>query len=233
MASRYDGVLTPGPQGAPSRVIVETRGHAGLLAGLLSCILAILGIFTLAFVFIPLAVLCAIVGLLRGISAFNASGIGISLLAGCLCVFGFLTSPVLLGLAAGILATNVLTRSAPAVQQRQVWQQPSPVPTAQNPLQWAAHVTAQASEECRAKRLRGELPSHAASVQCANVPMLQAFNAAHYRYMDLIQFFATKRLKFATMIDRGELTEQQGQIEIQKVYASIQATERQRDSTAR
>lgn len=102
--------------------------------------------------------------------------------------------------------------------------------TVQDPMQWAAKVTEQAANECRAKRLRGELPSHAASVQCANPPMLQAFNAAHYRYMDLIHFLAAKRLEVATKIDRGEMTEQQGQIETQKIYASIQATERQRDA---
>jgi hypothetical protein len=115
--------------------------------------------------------------------------------------------------------------------------QPAPRPApqfapvvAQGSLQWAMKVTAQAADECRAKRLRGELPSYATSVQCANAPMLQAFNAVHYKYMDLIQYFSGKRLEFAAMIDRGELTEQQGQAEIQKVYAAIQATERRRDS---
>jgi hypothetical protein len=110
--------------------------------------------------------------------------------------------------------------------------QPAPV-TAQDPMQWAAQVTVQATNECRAKRLRGELPSHSASVQCANTPMLAAFNEAHYRYMDLIEFFAAKRLELAAKIDRGELTEQQAQLDGNKVYASIQETERQRDHGAR
>ena len=61
--------------------------------------------------------------------------------------------------------------------------------------------------------------------------MLQAFNVAHYRYMDLIQFFAAKRVELATKIDRGEMTEQQAKAETQKIFASIQATERQRDAT--
>ncbi len=63
--------------------------------------------------------------------------------------------------------------------------------------------------------------------------MIQAFNGAHYKYMDLIEFFAAKRLELAARIDRGELTEDQAKLETQKVYASIQATERQRDSGAR
>jgi hypothetical protein len=110
--------------------------------------------------------------------------------------------------------------------------QPAPV-TAQDPMQWAAQVTVQASNECRAKRLRGELPNHVASAQCANAPMLSAFNEAHYRYMDLIQFFAAKRLELAAKIDRGELTEQQAQLDGNKAYASIQETERQRDHGAK
>jgi hypothetical protein len=114
--------------------------------------------------------------------------------------------------------------------------QPAPAPapvTTQNPLEWAMQVTAKAAGECRAKRLRGELPTRAASIQCANAPMLAAFNETHYRYMDLIQSFAAKRLEVAARIDRGELTEQQGQLEIEKAYASVQDAERRRDSGAR
>lgn len=109
----------------------------------------------------------------------------------------------------------------------------APLPTGQEAITAAAKVIEQAADLCRAERLRGELPSHAASVQCANPPMLRAFKAAHYRYMDLIQFFAAKRLELATKIDRGEMTERQGQVAIKKIYASIQATERQRDAAAR
>jgi len=47
--------------------------------------------------------------------------------------------------------------------------------------------TQRAIDESRAKRLSGELPTFAASVQCSNPRMVQAFNAAHYRYMDLIE----------------------------------------------
>jgi hypothetical protein len=118
--------------------------------------------------------------------------------------------------------------------QRKLSEMGAPLPTqdpaVQDPMQWALKVTAQATNDCRNKRLRGELPSHAASAQCANPAMLQAFNTAHYRYMDLIQTFAAKRLELATKIDRGEMTEQQVIVETQKFYASIQATERQRDA---
>jgi hypothetical protein len=121
-----------------------------------------------------------------------------------------------------------------ARQQPPQTTQPAPAPvTAQDPMQWAAQMTVQANNECRAKRLRGELPTHVASVQCSNPTMITAFNEAHYRYMDLIEFFAAKRLELAAKIDRGELTEQQAQLDGNKAYAAIQETERRRNSGAR
>lgn len=131
---------------------------------------------------------------------------------------------------------NAAQASRPQPPAQPVMPRPNPQPapvTAQNPVQWAAQVTVQANNECRDKRLRGELATHAASVQCSNPTMLVAFNEAHYKYMDLIEFFAVKRLELAAKIDRGELTEQQAQLESNKLYASIQETERRRDSGAR
>jgi hypothetical protein len=51
--------------------------------------------------------------------------------------------------------------------------------------------------------------------------------------MDRIEFFAAKRLEFAAKTDRGELTEEQAQLESNKVYFSLQTTERQRDTGVR
>jgi hypothetical protein len=132
-------------------------------------------------------------------------------------------------LSTSIPNTAQVTRQ-PAIPQAT----PAPAPvTAQDPLKWAAKVTEQAANECRAKRLRGELPTYAASAQCSNASMLAAFNEAGYRYMDLIQFFASKRLELGAKVDRGELTEQQAQLDGNKIYAGIQETERRRDSGAR
>ena len=61
------------------------QGHPGLVAGLLGCILGTIGIFAFGFVFVPLAALCALIGLLRGLTGFSFAGIGTSLLAACLC----------------------------------------------------------------------------------------------------------------------------------------------------
>jgi hypothetical protein len=131
---------------------------------------------------------------------------------------------------------NTAQASRPQPQSAQPAPRPAPLPApvvAQDPIQWAAQMTVQANNECRAKRLRGELATHVASIQCSNPTMIAAFQEANYRYMDLIQFFAAKRIEFAAKIDRGEMTEQQAQLESNKVYASIQTTERRRDSAVR
>lgn len=113
----------------------------------------------------------------------------------------------------------------------------SPAPqskvTAQDPIQWAMQVTVHAENECRAKRIRRELLSYAASAECSNPTMLAAFKEVRYRYMDLIEFFAAKRLELAKEMDSGQLTEQQAQAEMLKFYQAMIATERQRDQLAR
>lgn len=87
-----------------------------------------------------------------------------------------------------------------------------------------------ASNECRAKRLRGELPSYVASANCSNPRIIEAFARARYRYMDLVQVFTSKRLEVAGRQDRNQLTEDQANAEILKAYASMVEDERRRDS---
>jgi len=103
----------------------------------------------------------------------------------------------------------------------------------QDPIQWAGQVSSRAMTECRDRRLRGELPTYVASAECSNKVMVDAFSEARYKYMDLIQTFAERRVELASMVDRGELTEQQEQIEMNKAFATIQAMARQRDGGAR
>jgi len=96
-------------------VIVQHRGGSGVVAGLLGCALGLLGIFAWGLIFVPLAALCSITVLVRGITGRSAVGVGTSILAGVLSVWGFIVSPslwVLLG--AGILAQHVQPVHAPA-----------------------------------------------------------------------------------------------------------------------
>ncbi len=102
----------------------------------------------------------------------------------------------------------------------------------QDSLQWAVQASAKANDECRARRLRGELKTYEASVQCSNPIMIAAFTKAKYRYMDLIDAWAEKRLELAKKLDRGELTEQQVETEGDRFFSDLQAIERQRNFLA-
>jgi hypothetical protein len=94
-------------------IIVQRSRHQGLLSGLLSCVFGILGIFTWGLIFVPLAAVCSLVGLLRGSAGLSISGIGCSLLGAVLTAWGFVVSPSLwLLLGVGILASH-----QPAVEQ--------------------------------------------------------------------------------------------------------------------
>lgn len=90
-----------------------------------------------------------------------------------------------------------------------------------------------AINECRLRRLRGELPTFAASAECSNRRLIAAFSAAHYKYMDLIQYLAAKRVEVAEQIDRRELTEDQARQQSMKIIMQIIATEQKRDSSPR
>ncbi len=99
----------------------------GVIAGILGCIFGVIGVFAIGFVFVPLAAACAVVGLIRGISGKSAAGIGTSLVAGVLSVFGFVTSPSLWLLTAGVLVASHLP--PPATTAQRATSMPSPIQT--------------------------------------------------------------------------------------------------------
>jgi hypothetical protein len=82
------------------------RRNQGVVAGILACIFAVLGIFTLGILFVPIAAFCGAVGLLRGAIAFNISGLAVSALGIFLSVVGVATSPSLLLALGLVLASN-------------------------------------------------------------------------------------------------------------------------------
>ena len=81
--------------GSQPVVVVRHSGSPGMVAGLLGCGLGILGIFTLGIIFVPLAALCSVVGIIRGIIGGSGAGIGVSILGIILTVAGFALSPSL------------------------------------------------------------------------------------------------------------------------------------------
>jgi hypothetical protein len=62
-----------------------------------------------------------------------------------------------------------------------------------------------AINECRARRLSGELKTYVESAQCSNPRIIQAFSAAHYRRMYLIVRFTAKRLQLSEKVDGFDL----------------------------
>ena len=124
-------------------------------------------------------------------------------------------------------------QSAPPVapaRQIPAAQQPPAVQTGDEALR-TVFVTA--VNECRARRLSGELRTFAASVQCSNARIVQAFSVANYRYMYLIDMLAAKRLQIAQRIDRKEITEAQGQLENTQLLNDLREAERQLDTNRR
>ena len=106
-------------------VYVEKKGSPGLIAGIIASVMAVLGIFTLGFVFVPIAALIALIGSIIAIKNGSGSGIGVNLLAWVLVVVGFSTSPVLwgmLGLGAAVAtqpydySSSITTTSRTAVE---------------------------------------------------------------------------------------------------------------------
>jgi len=88
-------------------IIYVEKETPGLVMGIIASILAVLGIFTLGFVFIPLSILFAVIGSFMALKHKNGSGIGVNVLAWVLIVVGFMTSPFLLGIIFMLTSPNV------------------------------------------------------------------------------------------------------------------------------
>ncbi|WP_050809059.1 hypothetical protein [Cardiobacterium valvarum] len=66
------------------------------MAGIIACVLAVLGILFLGIVFVPLAAIVALIGTIIAVKGRNIAGIGVNVLAWVLVLVGFFTSPILL-----------------------------------------------------------------------------------------------------------------------------------------
>ncbi len=79
------------------QVVITKKGN-GMVAGIIACVLAVLGIFFLGVVFVPLAAVVALIGTIIAIKNKNIAGIGVNALAWVLTIVGLFTSPLLLGI---------------------------------------------------------------------------------------------------------------------------------------
>jgi len=87
-----------------------------------------------------------------------------------------------------------------------------------------------AINECRAKRLVGELKTYVQSAQCSNPRIIQAFTKANYRYMDLIALFTAKRMQVSERLDRKQISEVDANVENQQAFADVVTAEKARDA---
>ena len=104
-----------GAESPAINVIVQQRVRPGLIAGIFGCAFGLLGIFSWGLIFVPLAALCAAIGLFRGIAGRSGVGIGTSILASVLTVWGFIFSPSLWLIFGGTFLAHQI-QNAPSPQ---------------------------------------------------------------------------------------------------------------------
>lgn len=75
---------------------MENKTKSGLIAGIIACVLAVLGILFLGIIFIPLAFVTAAIGSFIAFKNKSLAGIGVNILAWILILIGIATSPMLL-----------------------------------------------------------------------------------------------------------------------------------------
>ncbi|MBR1267661.1 hypothetical protein JQ629_09090 [Bradyrhizobium sp. AUGA SZCCT0222] len=98
-----------------------------MILGVIGCCLGILGIFTLGLVFVPLAVLFSLIGLMVGLGSRSTSGIIAGIGGLTLSAIGFFSSPSLMLVASGLLvASQTGTGSSDSAQKRATSQPVNP-----------------------------------------------------------------------------------------------------------
>lgn len=84
---------------------VSAKQGTGMVAGIIACALAVLGILFFGIVFVPLAAIVAVFGTIIAIKNKNLAGIGVNALAWVLTIVGLATSPLLLA-TIGLATSN-------------------------------------------------------------------------------------------------------------------------------
>jgi hypothetical protein len=97
-------------------------------------------------------------------------------------------------------------------------------------IQAAGNEMVAAINECRAKRLAGELQSFTASAQCAGPRIIQAYRKANYRYLDLVSLMVAKRLQISERLDRKEISEADANVALQQAFSDTITAEKARDA---
>jgi hypothetical protein len=93
----------------------------------------------------------------------------------------------------------------------------------------AAEIRSAAFQECKDRRLRGELKTHVEEARCANDRILAAYRGANYPYMDLVGLMTAARLAGAEQIDRGQITEAEMELQLAELKTRVANEERRRN----
>ena len=102
---------------------------AGMTAGIIACVLAVLGILFIGTIFVPIAFVVLIIGFAIAIKNKSIGGIGVNILALILTVIGLFTSPVLLALIYGASAVPAASQQAQQSQQLESEESPGTIGT--------------------------------------------------------------------------------------------------------
>lgn len=78
-----------------TQMVIAKQG-TGMVAGIIACVLAVLGIITIGTIFVPIATIVALIGTIIAVKNKNGAGIGVNVLAWVLTIVALFTSPVLL-----------------------------------------------------------------------------------------------------------------------------------------
>jgi len=84
----------------------QGNAKTGVVPGIIACVFAILGIFTIGMVFVPLAAIVALIGTIIAAKNAHWGGIGVNMLAWILTLVGLFTSPTLLAILGFGLAST-------------------------------------------------------------------------------------------------------------------------------
>ena len=84
--------------------------------------------------------------------------------------------------------------------------------------------------DCRSRRLAGQLPTYVASTQCVSPRIINAYQRAGYRYMDLVADIEARRQEIARQIDLNQITEAQAMARLNQFIDAMKVRERQRDA---
>jgi hypothetical protein len=150
----------------------------------------------------------------------------------------FVVSLIALGLAvsqaraqdASQTATDAEPQAAPASLSFPAREAPPSVapPVATPAMQAPIERSRAAIEECRQRRLRGEIKTYKESAQCSNPQIFAAWKAVNYPHMDLITAWLDAREAESDKVDQKQITPEQFERDMDALTVRLTAEERRR-----